>query len=343
MIQLARNPVEGGSQVIRITFKDDSGKFYEPIGKSIFFSLYALREDNASWEIVNNRHKFQVYAESVLDVVLQGADLALLPLCTTKRRLIVDWSYMRNGEATFGRDMVDFEVVPLPTLTTEAAAPLPPISLPLFIKEIFDGPGSSLGLLFNDPVDSSTVHDGEASIYLGNSSGAVVSGVSVSWNADKTLAWLTPLVLDAHPIGGWYLFLSGNITSLSGSLLGASDSMNPSGYISFPAPLSISFKDREYEDGSWEKFDKQKHYYWDSRTGYLWYNGPGEGLIFRIISITQNGGAHFQLEGGSGIGTRDIWAWDGEFPLEGTLRHYYTKGLADNSYSPEDEVRTNSE
>ena len=51
---------------------------------------------------------------AVVDIVLQGDDLALLGNCTTKRRVVVDWVYLRNGEDTIGRHFADFEVIPLP-------------------------------------------------------------------------------------------------------------------------------------------------------------------------------------------------------------------------------------
>jgi len=116
MIQLARNPIEGGSVVIRLSFRDPTGCNYEPVDGSVNFSLYAQSESSDTWVIVNNRQESPLTSESVIDIVLQGDDLALLPDCTTKRRVIVNWSYLRNGEETIGRDMVDFSVTPLPTL-----------------------------------------------------------------------------------------------------------------------------------------------------------------------------------------------------------------------------------
>ena len=346
MVQLARNPIEGGSIVVRVTFKDEAGIFYEPIGKSVFFSLYALHEDNKAWEIVNNRNKSQLPASSIVDIVLQGQDLALLPKCTTKRRLIVDWTYMRNGEVTIGKDMVDFEVVPVPALDPMPSEALPALALPLYVREVFEAAGGEqpkVGIIFNDSVNTATVQDGISSIYVGDSSGDVFYGVAVSWNSDKTIAWCN--VDSSQAISGeWFVYISGNIQSVAGAVLGASETLNGSGFavrsVNFTYEFSIK---REYSDGSWDLWDNSIHYYWDAYTQHLWYDGPGDGLIFRKISITANGGAHFQIGGGTGIGVRDLWAWDGGEPGVGVIRHYYTKGQANDVFTVDDEVKTVSE
>jgi len=116
MIQLLRSPIEGGSVVIRLSFRDLTGCNYEPLDGSVNFSLYAQHTSGDTWEIVNNKHETPLESASVVDIILQGDDLVLLPDCTTKRRVIVNWLYLRNGEETIGRDMVDFSVTPLPVL-----------------------------------------------------------------------------------------------------------------------------------------------------------------------------------------------------------------------------------
>jgi len=116
MIQLGRSPIEGGSVVVRLSFRDLTGCNYEPVDGSVNFSLYAQNESGDTWVIVNNRKESPLTSESVVDIVLQGDDLALLSGCNTKRRVIINWSYLRNGEETIGREMVDFSIIPLPTM-----------------------------------------------------------------------------------------------------------------------------------------------------------------------------------------------------------------------------------
>jgi len=113
MVQLARNPIEGGSVIIRLTFKDTGGVLYEPVEDSVSYSLFALRTDN-QWDIVKSDQPLK--SGSVIDIILQGEDLALLPNCVTKRRMVIDWTYLRNGEETLGRDIVDFSITPLPVV-----------------------------------------------------------------------------------------------------------------------------------------------------------------------------------------------------------------------------------
>jgi hypothetical protein len=116
MIQLARNPIEGGSVIIRLSFKDQAGIEYEPVEGSVYFTLYAHHEADNFWDIVNGREDVPLESASIVDIVFHGDDLALLPSCTTKRRVIINWVYLRNGEETLGRDSVDFHVTPLPVV-----------------------------------------------------------------------------------------------------------------------------------------------------------------------------------------------------------------------------------
>ena len=111
---LSRNVVEGGSIVIKIIFKDEAGTYYVPVADSVSYTLYAQHANDSMWDIVNDRKDVEMPSASVIDIVLQGQDLALLGNCTTKRRVIVEWKYLRNAEETVGREMVDFELVPLP-------------------------------------------------------------------------------------------------------------------------------------------------------------------------------------------------------------------------------------
>ena len=119
MIQLSRSPVEGGSIVIRLSFKDLSGVDYEPVEGSVFYTVYAQHTNEDTWDIVNGREDVKLESASIVDIVLQGNDLALLPNCSTRRRVVISWSYLRNGEETIGRDMVDFNVTPLPVIKFE--------------------------------------------------------------------------------------------------------------------------------------------------------------------------------------------------------------------------------
>jgi len=111
---LGRNVVEGGSVIIKVIFKDVAGQYYIPAADSVKFTLYAKHSADSLWDIVNGRKDFILPSQSVVDILLQGQDLALLGNCTTKRRVLVEWEYQRNGEDTIGRDMVDFEIESVP-------------------------------------------------------------------------------------------------------------------------------------------------------------------------------------------------------------------------------------
>jgi hypothetical protein len=124
---LGRNPVQGGSVVVRVSFKDEAGQVYVPVKGTCFYTLLAQKEDKEGWEVV--RQWTSVPSASVVDVVLRGADLELLPSCTLKRRIVLGWEYLRAGEKILGRDMVDFEVTPLP-VTDPPLGPPPPLPSP---------------------------------------------------------------------------------------------------------------------------------------------------------------------------------------------------------------------
>jgi hypothetical protein len=115
-IVLGRNPVQGGSVVIRVTFRDEAGQDYIPVEDSVKLTLYALHTNKETWGIVNGKNQVVIPSQSVVDIVLQGDDLALFPDSTLKRRVLLDWQYERAGELVVGRDTVDFEVVPIPVV-----------------------------------------------------------------------------------------------------------------------------------------------------------------------------------------------------------------------------------
>jgi hypothetical protein len=126
---LAKNPIQGGSVVVRLSFRDESGQGYVPVEDSVYFVFLALNTDKETWDVVKSWTA--VTSASVVDLVLQGQDLELLPDCLLKRRVIIQWKYLRGGEEVLGRDSVDFDIVPLPlTDPPLGPPPLPPVPDP---------------------------------------------------------------------------------------------------------------------------------------------------------------------------------------------------------------------
>lgn len=111
---LGRTVNERGSVAFRIVFKDELGQGYIPIEDTVFYSLYAQLKGDKSWAIVNKRKKVPLRATSIIDLVLQGPDLALRGDCTTKRQALIEWQYLKDNEPVLGRDIVEFEVTALP-------------------------------------------------------------------------------------------------------------------------------------------------------------------------------------------------------------------------------------
>jgi hypothetical protein len=213
---MGRNPVQGGSVVIRVSFRDEWGQFYVPVKGTVKFSLCALHKEKDTWEVVNNRHGTAVASRSVVDIVLQGDDLAVLPGCSLKRRVVLDWQYMRAGEVTLGRDTVDFEVVPLPVLDP-APGQVPPVPLePFRVEDVFivrEAARPRIAVRFSHPVDEESVD--EDSFRLVGKGGDLVIFVGWEYSGDKRTLYVTPRVT-LPVMGEWVLNMRHTIQSVLG-------------------------------------------------------------------------------------------------------------------------------
>jgi hypothetical protein len=267
-IILSRNPVQGGSVVIRVSFRDELGRYYIPVKGTVNFSLCALHKDKETWEIVNNRHGSLAASKSVVDLVLQGGDLALLPGCTTQRRVVLDWKYMRDGELTFGRDTVDFDVVPLPVLDPEPGEdPVPPLE-PFVLEDVFvvrESRRPRIALRFNCPVDEGSVGTDSFSLE-GDGAGAYSFGAEYS--GDKRTLYITsrdPLVA----AGEWVLKVSQCIKSVLGVPLSGDSGLEfplsvswfEPGVVSIPVKAGVSgvFVVYDPDEGVFVPFEKGVH------------------------------------------------------------------------------------
>lgn len=103
----------------------------------------------------------------------------------------------------------------------------------------------------------------------------------------------------------------------------------------------------KYSDDSWEMWLTQEqgggHYYWDSSTNILVYDGPVTDITSPVIweSYSIIGGAkNFVITGGTRTGTRKLLAWDGNSRGAGKLKYYYTKENNDETYNLENEIAT---
>jgi hypothetical protein len=216
-IILSRNPVQGGSVVIRVSFRDEMGRFYVPIKGTVRYSLFALHESKETWEVVNSRYGVLEESKSVVDIVLQGADLAMLSNCTLQRRVVLDWQYMRAGELTLGRDTVDFEVVLLPVLDPPVPEVVPPdFSGTFTVEDVYVVRESSqprIAVRFSCPVDASSV--GSESFWFVGGDGVSKIYFGVEFKEDKTVLFLTPKSFLSRR-GEWILHISGGVFSVLG-------------------------------------------------------------------------------------------------------------------------------
>lgn len=123
--------------------------------------------------------------------------------------------------------------------------------------------------------------------------------------------------------------------------------VNPTGPVVVRTMQANLPRKMEYADKSWELWLTQEegggHYYWDSSTNILTYDGPVTDISSPVIweSYSIIGGAqNFVITGGTRVGTRKFLAWDGNTRGVGNIKFYYTKNNSDESYKPENEVAT---
>lgn len=102
-----------------------------------------------------------------------------------------------------------------------------------------------------------------------------------------------------------------------------------------------------YSNGDWEMYLSQAegggHYFWDSSTGTLRYEGlPNNDtpqIVYKRFS-GNGGGANFETTGGTGLGARILTAWSGGTEGQGELKLYYTSNQSNDNYTANDEIAT---
>ena len=120
-----------------------------------------------------------------------------------------------------------------------------------------------------------------------------------------------------------------------------------SGMITITTTSNGVERKKQFANGDWEMYLSQEqgggHYFWDSVSGTLSFEGLGSDDNPRIVYeryCIDGGSANFDIIGGSRIGARLIYAWSGENPGEGELKVYYTTNKSNNNYTTDDEVAT---
>lgn len=106
-------------------------------------------------------------------------------------------------------------------------------------------------------------------------------------------------------------------------------------------------RQQTYADGSWEMWadesDGGGHWYWSSADATLRFDGanndPSSPIVWERYCI-KGGAANYVTSGGTRIGARDIWAWDGGAVGAGRIRHYYTTNKSNSSFASGDELVT---
>lgn len=124
-------------------------------------------------------------------------------------------------------------------------------------------------------------------------------------------------------------------------------SAKDSGNITITTIANSTQRKKLYANGDWEMYLSQDngggHYFWDSKTGTLRFEGLGQDSEEQVVYVRfsgNGGGPNFDLKGGTKVGTRLITAWSGGSPGAGQLKVFYTTNRSDNTYTGDDELST---
>ena len=120
MIKLRKNPVEGSSVCLNLSFKDAFGNYYVP--DSLNWSLLALNSDEESWTVVDGVWEKELEPASAVTIVAPPA--SLIEGTTLRRKVVVKWTSTVGGTYTDFVDEAEFEVQPKPYVP-DAPAPAP--------------------------------------------------------------------------------------------------------------------------------------------------------------------------------------------------------------------------
>lgn len=110
MIKLRKNPVEGSSVCLNLSFKDAFGAYYVP--DSLNWSLLALNSDEESWSVVDGIWEKELEPASAATIVAPPA--SLIEGTTLRRKVVVKWTATVGGTYTDFVDEAEYEVQPKP-------------------------------------------------------------------------------------------------------------------------------------------------------------------------------------------------------------------------------------
>lgn len=127
MIQLNTNPIEGSALRLSLAFRDASGTYFVPL--SVSYTLLALNLDKESWSVVGDIYQKEVTPESMVNLVIPN--IQMISGTTPKRKLLVTYYAMVDGQETSFIDEACFEVKPMPYVPDK---PLPPPTPSVFVK-----------------------------------------------------------------------------------------------------------------------------------------------------------------------------------------------------------------
>ena len=127
MIQLNTNPIEGSALRLSLSFRDAMGTYFVPL--SIEYTLLALNLDKESWSVVGDIYQKPLKPESMVSLVIP--DMRMITGTTPKRKLLVTYLAVVDGQETSFVDEACFEVRPMPYVPDK---PVPPPTPPVYVS-----------------------------------------------------------------------------------------------------------------------------------------------------------------------------------------------------------------
>lgn len=136
MIRLNHNPFAGSSLNLSLSFRDSHGEFYVPL--TLCYSFLALNCDQETWKVLGGRNKTPIQPASQVNLVIPN--LKDVTGTTLRRKVLVFWQTLIDGQITDFTDEVSFDIQPLPVLSNcPEESPAPKIYLQIVEGEFLSG------------------------------------------------------------------------------------------------------------------------------------------------------------------------------------------------------------
>lgn len=242
MIRLNHNPFAGSSLNLSLSFRDSHGEFYVPL--TVCYSFLALNCDQETWQVLGGCNRTPIQPASQISLIIPN--LKDVTGTTLRRKVLVFWQTLIDGQITDFTDEVSFDIQPLPVLSNcPEEPPAPTVYLQIVEGEFLSGtplsaPTSPVILLTtNLPVNAEN-----AEIKFSRTDGGDGDIVDGSMDLDSTKTKLRVYPNVSLEYGARYELSIGGLVSSVNS-------------IAMSAPFTLGFSTMQAGEITLEELDSQ--------------------------------------------------------------------------------------